>query len=203
MYGHFPSSRRNERSWWLWRKQYPYKHLSNHLEHVRRTCNIDTQVFTHLLTHVGTFASTISACERLLRAPLPLAFNIIICRLGVAVCALHPVAAVARAEVVGSAAVVAYTLVALAEIGLEVENLWGEGMNDLDLDRYCNLPALDLDEIVGGGRSKSATPTGSGRQTPSGYGRQTSSGYGRQTPSGSWTPRQTLVNGEEDVGDVV
>tara|TARA_R110002060_G_scaffold3453_3_gene5426 strand:+ start:1478 stop:1762 length:285 start_codon:yes stop_codon:yes gene_type:complete len=25
---------------------------------------------------------------------------------------------------------------------------WGEGPNDLDLDRYCNLLALDLEEIV-------------------------------------------------------
>ena len=25
---------------------------------------------------------------------------------------------------------------------------WGEGPNDLDLDRYCNLLALDLDEIM-------------------------------------------------------
>ncbi len=25
---------------------------------------------------------------------------------------------------------------------------WGEGPNDLDLDRYCNLLALDLEEII-------------------------------------------------------
>lgn len=25
---------------------------------------------------------------------------------------------------------------------------WGEGPNDLDLDRYCNLLALDLEEIM-------------------------------------------------------
>lgn len=25
---------------------------------------------------------------------------------------------------------------------------WGEGPNDLDLDRYCNLLALDLEEIT-------------------------------------------------------
>lgn len=25
---------------------------------------------------------------------------------------------------------------------------WGEGPNDLDLDRYCNLLALDLEDIM-------------------------------------------------------
>jgi len=71
--------------------------------------------------------------------------------------------------------VTAYALFALAEVGLEIENVslsledslspcslritwvihlltlgkpWGEGPNDLDLDRYCNLLALDLDEIM-------------------------------------------------------
>lgn len=44
--------------------------------------------------------------------------------------------------------VTAYALFALAEVGLEIENPWGEGPNDLDLDRYCNLLALDLDDIM-------------------------------------------------------
>jgi putative membrane protein len=44
--------------------------------------------------------------------------------------------------------VTAYALFALAEVGLEIENPWGEGPNDLDLDRYCNLLRLDLDGIM-------------------------------------------------------
>lgn len=49
--------------------------------------------------------------------------------------------------------VTAYALFALAEVGLEIENPWGEGENDLDLDRYCNLLALDLGEIMGFGNA--------------------------------------------------
>jgi len=68
--------------------------------------------------------------------------------------------------------ITAYALFALAEVGLEIENVslflllhslqfcardywadclgqpWGEGPNDLDLDRYCNLLRLDLDDII-------------------------------------------------------
>lgn len=31
---------------------------------------------------------------------------------------------------------------------LILQKPWGEGPNDLDLDRYCNLLALDLEEIT-------------------------------------------------------
>lgn len=48
--------------------------------------------------------------------------------------------------------VTAYALFALAEVGLEIENPWGEGPNDLDLDRYCLLLALDLGDVVGFGK---------------------------------------------------
>jgi hypothetical protein len=44
--------------------------------------------------------------------------------------------------------VMAYMIFALAEVGLEIENPWGDGPNDLDLDRYCMLLALDLEEIM-------------------------------------------------------
>jgi len=46
---------------------------------------------------------------------------------------------------------VSYTLFALVEIGLEIENPWGDGPSDLDLDRYCRLLEMDLGGVVGCG----------------------------------------------------
>lgn len=127
-------------------------HLSSVVERYRRLSPgvLDTQVLTHLLTHVDGFTSVISACERLLRTPIPLGYNIAISRIvWIFVFALP-------SQLWGEVAwwsvavtiITAYALFALAEVGLEIENPWGEGPNDLDLDRYCNLLRLDLDDIL-------------------------------------------------------
>jgi len=125
-------------------------YLSAHVEHYRTTTKVDTQVLTHLLTHVDTLTSILSACERLLRTPIPLGYNIAISRIvWIFVFALpSQLWRELRWWSVAVTMVTAYTLFALAEVGLEIENPWGEGPNDLDLDRYCNLLALDLEEIM-------------------------------------------------------
>ncbi|KAI5778137.1 UPF0187 domain membrane protein [Geopyxis carbonaria] len=126
-------------------------HLSRYIERVRVSTKIDTQVLTHLLTHVDGLTSVVSACERLLRTPIPLGYNIAISRIvWIFVFALpSQLWRELRWWSVAVTVVTAYALFALAEIGLEIENPWGEGPNDLDLDRYCNLVALDLEEITG------------------------------------------------------
>lgn len=125
-------------------------YLSSYTEHVRTTTAVDTQVLTHLLTHVDTFTQIISACERLLRTPIPLGYNIAICRLVwiFILCIPSQLWRELRWWTVLVTVVMAYMIFALAEVGLEIENPWGLGPNDLDLDRYCLLLALDLEEIV-------------------------------------------------------
>jgi len=125
-------------------------HLSAYVENARASKSLDTQVLTHLLTHIDTMTSIISACERLLRTPIPLGYNITISRIvWIFVITLpsqlwHEL----RWWSMLVTTVTAYVLFALAEVSLEIENPWGEGPNDLDLDRYCNLLALDLEEIL-------------------------------------------------------
>ena len=146
--------------------QYPYSsvnhpltlslYLASYVEHVRTTTPIDTQVLTHLLTHVDTLTSVISACERLLRTPLPLGYNCTISRLVwfFVVCIPSQLWMELHWWTVPFTLVMAVMMFSLAEVGLEIENPWGEGPNDLDLDRYCNLLALDLDEIINTGPPK-------------------------------------------------
>lgn len=195
--------------------EYPYNsinhpltlslYLSAYVEHVRTTTPIDTQVLTHLLTHVDTFTSIISACERLLRTPIPLGYQIAICRLVwfFILCVPSQMWRELRWWTVLVTVVIAYMVFALAEVGLEIENPWGEGPNDLDLDRYCNLLALDLDEIMNTippkkGWSKFDIGTGSASGTVS----------GAVTPTPATTPRNWGVLVDvgarlgADIGDV-
>jgi hypothetical protein len=95
----------------------------------------------------------------------------------------------------------AYMIFALAEVGLEIENPWGEGPNDLDLDRYCMLLALDLEEII------ATVPPKRGWNTISfdwGSMAGSSVGSGSVTPVAGREVRESmLVNLGEDVGEVV
>jgi len=102
-------------------------HLSSVVERYRLLSPgvLDTQVLTHLLTHVDGFTSVISACERLLRTPIPLGYNIAISRIvWIFVFALP-------SQLWGELAwwtvavtiITAYALFALAEVGLEIENV--------------------------------------------------------------------------------
>lgn len=125
-------------------------HISAYLEHLRQTRPVDTQVFTHLLLYMDSLTSCISSCERLLRTPIPLGYNIAISR------AVWMFILVLPSQLfrtlgwltVPVTMVTAYVLMALSEVGLEIENPWGTGPNNLDLDRYCMLLSFDLQDIM-------------------------------------------------------
>ncbi|KAH6665515.1 Bestrophin, RFP-TM, chloride channel-domain-containing protein [Halenospora varia] len=143
-------------------------HLASYVERYRTETKVDTQVLTHLLTHIDTFTAIISACERLLRTPIPLGYNIAISRIvWIFVIALpSQLWGEFRWWSIAVTMVTAYALFVLAEVGLEIENPWGAGPNDLDLDRYCNLLALDLNEIVAYPYGSCSEAVGSGTKTP-------------------------------------
>jgi putative membrane protein len=155
-------------------------YMSRYVEHVHLTTPLDPQVYTHLLSHVEGLTAVVSACERLLRTPIPLGYNIAISRIvWIFIIALpSQLWRELKWWSISVTMLTAYALFALAEVGLEIENVcaplpssfghlycrhpllsikltkpsslkpWGEGPNDLDLDRYCNLLALDLEEII-------------------------------------------------------
>jgi len=86
---------------------------------------METQVLTHLLTHIDGFTSVISACERLLRTPIPLGYNIAISRIvWIFVFALpSQLWGELGCWSVAVTIITVYALFALAEVGLEIENV--------------------------------------------------------------------------------
>ena len=86
---------------------------------------MDTQVLTHLLTHIDGFTSVISACERLLRTLIPLGYNIAISRIvWIFVFALpSQLWGELGWRSVVETIITVYALFALAEVGLEIENV--------------------------------------------------------------------------------
>ncbi|TGZ82718.1 UPF0187-domain-containing protein [Ascodesmis nigricans] len=127
--------------------------LSHLLDRIRLTSTIDTQVLTHLLTHLDTLTCITSSCERLLRTPIPLSYNIAICRLiwCFVLCIPSQLWVALRWYTVPATVIGGYLMFLMGEVGIEIENPFGWGPNDLDLERYVALNTLDLEEIMGGG----------------------------------------------------
>ena len=86
---------------------------------------IDTQVLTHLLAQIELLTNIISACERLLRTPIPLGYNIAISRIvWIFVIALpSQLWRELKWWTIAVTVVTSYALFALAEVGLEIENV--------------------------------------------------------------------------------
>lgn len=100
-------------------------YMGCYVEHARLTTAMDPQVYTHLLAQVEGLTSVISACERLLRTPIPLGYNIAISRI-VWMFILGLPTQLWRELHWWSIPVTmatAYALFALAEVGLEIENV--------------------------------------------------------------------------------
>lgn len=100
-------------------------HIASYLEHVRQTRPLDTQVFTHLLLYMDSLTACISACERLLRTPIPLGYNIAISRIVWIFVLVLPSQLYDTLGwmSVGVTMLTAYVLFALSEVGLEIENV--------------------------------------------------------------------------------
>ncbi|TAQ90777.1 hypothetical protein B7494_g945 [Chlorociboria aeruginascens] len=106
---------------------------------------------------------TMSTAERVLNTPLPIGYNILISQIVLLYVYLLPFQlydALKWITIPGTVAA-AYIIIGLAAIGNELENPFGNDVNDLPLDQYCadiaaemdvltSVPAPKLSNFVGG-----------------------------------------------------
>ncbi|KAF8453049.1 Bestrophin, RFP-TM, chloride channel-domain-containing protein [Terfezia claveryi] len=91
----------------------------------------------------------LAGCERVLRTPLPLAFNISIAQITWVFILLLPFQLVGSFEwaTVPACVAAAYMLLGLSTLSFEIENPFGKDNNDLPLDRMCDVISTDIDVI--------------------------------------------------------
>jgi hypothetical protein len=109
---------------------------------------------------INGLVDVLTNCERILRTPIPLAYNIAISQTGTSshiqlmvvwvFVILLPFQLVQLFQwvTIPASMVSAYILFGLLHISYEIENPFGYDINDLDLDRYCRGLAIDLDLIT-------------------------------------------------------
>jgi putative membrane protein len=92
----------------------------------------------------------LGACERILKTPIPLAYNIHLKQILLIYCLSIPFQLVD--ELLGFtglvAAVISFTLLGIEEIGREIENPFGYDQNDLPLDDICNTMLKNIEDLI-------------------------------------------------------
>ena len=114
-----------------------------------RNC-LNTYQLTAMFKLLDTMVDVLGACERILKTPIPLAYNIHLKQILLIYCL---VLSLQLADdllwytgiVVG---MISFTLFGIEEIGREIENPFGYDPNDLQLDAICQTMRRNIADII-------------------------------------------------------
>jgi putative membrane protein len=120
--------------------------ISTHLDEARRDGELSDYLAATIDNNVRLLVDHIGACERIQKTPLPFAYVAHLRLAIVLYCLTLPFALVNPYGwlTILYTLVVAYILCGIEEIGVEIENPFGEDYNDLPLDRICRTIEHDL-----------------------------------------------------------
>jgi ion channel-forming bestrophin family protein len=124
--------------------------LGDYLQGEQRRGNISIYQMNELQRITNTMVDSLGTCERILRTPMPLAYAIHLKQLLLIYCLLLPFKLVGdlqwgTAPVVG---LVSFTLFGIEEIGVEIENPFGDDPNDLPLDNICKNIQRTIEDTI-------------------------------------------------------
>ena len=103
-----------------------------------------------MLNDIRALADVLCGCERILNTPLPIAYSISISQITWAYIIVLPFQLVGTLQwiTIPASMIAAYIILGLAIIGREIENPFGNDVNDLNLDEYCRELAADIDVLT-------------------------------------------------------
>ncbi|KAH8601893.1 Bestrophin, RFP-TM, chloride channel-domain-containing protein [Bisporella sp. PMI_857] len=126
-------------------------YLSCYIEEVTANGTLPKPVVLgQMLTSLAALTDTMSAAERVLTTPLPVGYNILIAQIVLLYVYLLPFqlyGALGWITIPGTIAA-AYIILGLHAIGNELENPFGNDVNDLPLDYYCEELRRELDILT-------------------------------------------------------
>lgn len=105
---------------------------------------------TTAMNSVNALADVLTGAERVLNTPLPIAYSIAISQITwiyVLVLPFQLYTTLGMITIPGTV-VAAYIILGLAAIGREIENPFGQDVNDLPLDDFCREIAADIDALT-------------------------------------------------------
>lgn len=102
------------------------------------------------MTAISALTDTQSSAERVLTTPLPVGYNILISQIVLLYVYLLPFQLYSALDWVAIPGTIAaaYIILGIAAIGNELENPFGNDVNDLPLDSYCEELSRELDTLM-------------------------------------------------------
>ena len=126
-------------------------HLTTYMSYIFHEKTLLTPIHqTWALNNVGALTDVLTGTERVLNTPLPIAYTISISQITWAYVLVLPFQlhkALGWVTIPGTI-IAAYIILGLAAIGKEIENPFGNDVNDLPLDDYCREIAADIDVLT-------------------------------------------------------
>ncbi len=126
-------------------------HLSAYLKNVYDNNTLKVSIYqTQSLNALSSMNDVLVGTERILNTPMPVAYVISISQITWVYILLLPFQLVKKLEYITIPACVfaAYIILGLALIGREIENPFGDDVNDLPLDHFCQSIRKDIDIIM-------------------------------------------------------
>ncbi|KAK6357032.1 hypothetical protein TWF718_001363 [Orbilia javanica] len=126
-------------------------YLSAYLDMSIRSERIKAPAYQSMaMAYLGGMMDSLTNCERISQTPLPLAYNIVISQITWLYVLFLPFQLVSKLNWVAipGTLIAAYIILGFAAIGREIEDPFGDDVNDLNLDRYCDSISLELDMII-------------------------------------------------------
>ncbi|MCA1557884.1 MAG: hypothetical protein LC731_05015 [Acidobacteria bacterium] len=124
--------------------------ISAHLNEARRRGHISDYVAMTLDNNVQLLIDYIGACERIHKTPLPFAYVVHLRRALILYCITLPFALIDSYgwSTVIDTLLIAYILFGIEEIGVEIEDPFGEDDNDLPLEKICGTIERNLLGVI-------------------------------------------------------
>jgi ion channel-forming bestrophin family protein len=124
--------------------------IEDYLQQQYQKGRVDLYQITAMNSLLDEMVQSLSACERILKTPMPLAYAIHLKQLLLIYCLLLPF------QLVGEigfwtgpiVALIGFTLFGIEEIGIEIENPFGRDENDLPLDDICNTMGRNMEHLM-------------------------------------------------------
>lgn len=116
---------------------------------VQSNC-IDSNSFSTMNDHVNALVEGLTACERILKTPLPIAYCIYLKRLILIYCTSLPFHLVIDFDwlTVIAVGLISFVLLGVEQIGNEIQNPFGLEPNDLPIESICETITMNVEQTI-------------------------------------------------------
>lgn len=111
---------------------------------------INAYQLTAMFKLVDGLVDVLGICERILKTPIPLAYNIHLKQLILLYCLTLPFQLVDQFQWLTPLLVclISFTVFGIEEIGIEIENPFGKDPNDLPLEQICQTMKINIEDLI-------------------------------------------------------